>query len=1169
MTVGKSRQWWGRQRGTGPRVGRARRKTQRQRSLLTEMLEDRRMLATFTVTSLADGPVMMAGDQPGTLRQAIYDANAAPAEDEIVFEVDGSILLTEGELVVTEGLTLLGPGQEMLTIDGQTNSRLFSITADVETTFVGMTLTGGAAGDAEDGGAIRSAGPVSISHVAITSNQADDGGAIWTPTDRVTAEDSVISGNTATGMGGGIYAFDVELSDSTVADNTAGGRGGGIHSRQAVGLTSSTVSGNSTGDKGGGIFAGPLVELTNSTISGNSATDDGGGIYLLGLSAGSDINVTQGTIYGNTADGSGGGIAHSGEANITIHNAIVAGNTAATSGPDFVAPTTGTVTVLASLIGDNSDTLLDEAQTPDANGNLVGSATMPIDPQLEALADNGGLTPTHALLAASPAIDAGRIGLSTSDFDQRGVPFLRRVDGNSDGVAQPDMGAVEQQSFGSADFVVTTLIDELDGDRTADDVSLREAIAVANANPGTDVITFSEAISVNRGTIALMLGELAITESISIVGPAQQLLSIAAAGSRIFNMTDAAGSFDVSNLTLTGGEALTGAGRGGAILNAGELTLNSVVIADSRALTGGGVYSVGDLNLLGSIIRGNEASNDVDMVISQGGGIFAEGSLHVEASTISHNTAEHGGGIFTNAVNIMDSTVSGNTASMSGGGAYVTASLSAINSTFSGNRATSGGGLYTADGSLTLASSTVTLNSSQKDSLGMGGTGGGIGLETASAGESLTIDNSIIAGNTAATNPDFTAPLEAADLSVSHSLIGDNQGTTLDESQTADALGNLVGSSAGGGVIDAGLAPLANTGGRTATHALLTTSPAIDAGGTVDGSPMFDQRSAPFLRVFDGDGSGTAQTDMGAFELQTIVPGDLVVSTVLDESDGDLSPGDLSLREAIGLANASAAAETIMFDPILFAAPQTIYLSLGELDITNSLSLTGIRQGVLTIDAQEASRVIDISAAAVDVTISGMTLTGGRVEGDNATFRDTTYKGGAIRALNTGDLTLSDVAVTNSQTDGAFGDGGGIFALHDVYLTNSRVTGNRAQGVRPFGGGIYSYGQVVVSHSTISDNVAEGMSAKGGGIYARRDVELVSTTVSGNSADDNGGGIFAMRDVTLDNATISGNSSSASGGGIYSVDGTVTVQSSTIYENSAAELGGGIAFYANGNGEAS
>ncbi len=572
MTVGKSRQWWsvGHREKSHP-VGRGRRIPQRRCLLLTELLEDRRVLATFAVTSLADGPVLMAGDQPGTLRQAIFDANAAPDADEIVFEISGTILLSEGELGVTDELTLMGPGQDLLTIDGQANSRLFNITADVETTFVGMTLTGGAAGDCENGGAIQSSGPVLMAQVTVTNNQADDGGAISSPNAMVTLEDSVISGNTATANGGGIYAYELELSNTTVADNTAGNRAGGIQTRRSLLLVGSTVSGNSAGDVGGGIFAGSgTVELTNSTVSGNSAAGDGGGIYLLGLSAPADIHISQGTIFGNVAGGSGGGIAQTGETNITAGNSIIAGNTAATSAPEFAAPAMGTVTVLSSLIGDNSETGLDEAQTPDANGNLVGTAVMPIDPQLEPLADNGGLTQTHALLPGSPAIDAGSTSLATTAFDQRGVPFLRRVDGNSDGVARPDMGALEQQAFGSSDFVVTTLVDELDGDRTDGDVSLREAIAVANANPGTDVITFSESISLNPSTIALTLGELEITESISIVGPAQQLLRIAAAeDSRIFNMADAAGTWEVSNLTLTGGEALSGEGRGGAILRRG------------------------------------------------------------------------------------------------------------------------------------------------------------------------------------------------------------------------------------------------------------------------------------------------------------------------------------------------------------------------------------------------------------------------------------------------------------------------------------------------------------------------------------------------------------------------------------------------------------------------
>ena len=87
--------------------------------------------------------------------------------------------------------------------------------------------------------------------------------------------------------------------------------------------------------------------------------------------------------------------------------------------------------------------------------------------------------------------------------------------------------------------------------------------------------------------------------------------------------------------------------------------------------------------------------------------------------------------------------------------------------------------------------------------------------------------------------------------------------------------------------------------------------------------PEFDQRGEPYVRVADGDGDGTARIDIGAFE----VPDTFVVDTLVDESDGDFSQGDLSLREAIEQANVATGPNNIVFDPGLFASPQTMLLT--------------------------------------------------------------------------------------------------------------------------------------------------------------------------------------------------------------------------------------------------
>ena len=88
-----------------------------------ETLEDRRMLKAFIVSDLGDAPVSMAGDAPGTLRQAIFDANDLSGLDTVIFAagLTGTITLTEGELAVSDSVTISGPGAVQLTIDASGN----------------------------------------------------------------------------------------------------------------------------------------------------------------------------------------------------------------------------------------------------------------------------------------------------------------------------------------------------------------------------------------------------------------------------------------------------------------------------------------------------------------------------------------------------------------------------------------------------------------------------------------------------------------------------------------------------------------------------------------------------------------------------------------------------------------------------------------------------------------------------------------------------------------------------------------------------------------------------------------------------------------------------------------------------------------------------------------
>jgi hypothetical protein len=322
-------------------------------------------------------------------------------------------------------------------------------------TVLRCTINNNIAAGQLDGGAILSeGGNVSVTDSSVSGNQAtgteSGGGAINSEGGNVTVVRSTLNNNTTPGLedGGAILSSggNVSLTDSALIGNRATGTGGGPEGRTSEGGGAieteggnvigvrSTISNNTTaGVEGGGGIAteGGDVTLTNSTLSGNTATFSGsvgnrrGGGGAI-ETEGADINLVNCTIFGNSTAGltGGGGLDPKGDfrtqGTITLLNTIVAGNRATHGpGPDIA----GIVASSShSLIGDGSTTGLVNGK----NGNLVGSTGHTINPLLGPLQINGGLTPTLALLAGSPAIDAGDDSVlgppHNLTTDQRGAP---------------------------------------------------------------------------------------------------------------------------------------------------------------------------------------------------------------------------------------------------------------------------------------------------------------------------------------------------------------------------------------------------------------------------------------------------------------------------------------------------------------------------------------------------------------------------------------------------------------------------------------------------------------------------------------------------------------------------------------------------------------------------
>ena len=581
---------------------------------------------------------------------------------------------------------------------------------------------------------------------------------------------------------------------------------------------------------------------------------------------------------------------------------------------------------------------------------------------------------------------------------------------------------------------------------------------------------------------------------------------------RIFNINADGETVNISNMTIQGGDISSADNPdnlgGGIYIAAGTVELDSVIVSDSKASTGGGIYNNDTLSITNSTINNNIAGN--------GGGIYnATGkTLTITNSTLKDNSTDwrDGGGIYNSGIlNVVNSTIYNNTSARIGGGICNNGTLNLINSTVAGNTATSSGG----------------------------------GIDNYTGGKFIYILNSVIVDNTAGTGADINNPWGTVNPYYSWY---DGTNGTIGGSNNNDTEAYASGD----------LGSLGYNGGFTDTSAVSSAGNASNKAGSgtyayynsTDGYSYYN--GSNYIKISDGNTATNTtaddqiQTDQRGYYRTTgaVTRGAYQYNGVVAKIGDDTSwtAGDIGTNTFTTIEGAYNEAND---DDIIELAGTAIYESGITLNADKTVTIR--RDDALStttyVQADETAgtasdRVFDITDG--DVTLEDINIRYGNIDSTN---------GGGIN--NAATLTLNNSTLCHNRAYSTAGTsqlgGGGIYNNGTLTINNSTLSGNTISNITSGslnsyakGGGGCNSGTLTMNNSTVFDNTA-------------------SATVDGTGGSNGwGGGLYTDgATAVIINSTISGNSISATssgpttelGAGICLSGGNATVQNSIIAQN--------------------
>jgi hypothetical protein len=701
-----------------------------------------------TFTNVADETALIT---------AINTANGDVTQDHTIRLEQGSpstIYTLTGNLPTitnaTRSIFIICTGTTNAIIDGDNLFRPLTMAINSDLILDKITVRNGSA--ANGGGISNTGGNLTISNSLVTSNETTNRGAGMYSTGATASiliQNSTLSLNSSSQSGSAIHNRDgstLTISSSTISGNTTAVSGGAIYNtNSSLTISSSTLSNNKSGTQGGAIAAANSTNtsISNVYFSGNTSGSDGGAIF----NANNSMTLSSSSFTGNTAN-NGGAIFNHSNASLAISNSMISGSIATTNGGAIFNQINSPLTISSSTISENMAT----------SGGGIFSQT------------NSSLTISNSIISLNSASTNGGGILNQSNSPL--AISSSTISGNTTAIAG---GGINNN--GSTMTISNSII--------LNNIAVLAGGIFSQTNSSLTIV--SSTISNNMATGHVGGGIASQSNSPLTIFDCMFSENSGLLGGAVF--TDTNSPLIISSSTLIGNTATTSGG--GVYARNGSASITSSTISDNNGgFRGGGIAHRNGVFLLASSTVSGNISTQI------GGGIMIQYNAAVGASiigsSISNNSVSGfglGGGAFikNSDLNIQGSSITLNTATVKGGGIYIasdgTDAVSIVNTTISSNTA-------------------------------IGNTGGGIYATSTGAGNTLTLQHVTLFDNDGVGTDGFAnAGAGAMDVTVQNTIIDDCLPTGLDFSLAGGA--TLNGGSSDNIVEDGSMA------GASAVHSKL------------------------------------------------------------------------------------------------------------------------------------------------------------------------------------------------------------------------------------------------------------------------------------------------------------------------------------------------------------